>query len=428
MTVRKLQDAGILRVEDGNHGESRPRQHEFVDHGVAFIRASDIVRPTIDFRHADKINETARARITKGIGAPGDILFSHKGTVGKLAVSGPDAPPFVCSPQTTFWRVCDPERLDPRFLYAFMRSRLFSAQWHIRKGETDMADYVSLTAQRTFLVPLPDIDEQRLIGSVLGPIDDRIASARTYGSDLHDLAERLFRSWFMESDPRLEDPASPLTALEQQAWDLIAISGDSALPAGWHERPLDEVARYKNGVAMQKYPPSEGSSLAVMKIAQLRDGRLDNADRMSADLPEDVLVHNGDVIFSWSGSLMVKLWTGGDAGLNQHLFKVTSDEYPKWFFYFQTRAHLPEFRAIAADKQTTMGHIKRGHLRAASVRVPDEDFMHFADKVFAPIVERVILCDLQAQGLEALRDRVLRALMSGEVRLEGRRLTLEAVS
>jgi type I restriction enzyme S subunit len=98
--VTELQQDGILLVEDGNHGEYRPRAEEFVESGVAFIRAADMEAGRVLFQAASKINDIARKRITKGIGAPGDVLLSHKGTVGKLAVVPNDAPPFVCSPQT----------------------------------------------------------------------------------------------------------------------------------------------------------------------------------------------------------------------------------------------------------------------------------------------------------------------------------------
>jgi type I restriction enzyme S subunit len=165
-TVLELQRADILLVEDGNHGEYRPRPNEFVEAGVAFIRAADMNGGTVHFETASKINDHARQRITKGIGAPGDILLSHKGTVGKVALVPDDAPPFVCSPQTTFWRTQKPEALDRRYLYAFLRSPGFNAQLATRAGETDMAPYVSLTSQRGLSVAMPPIEEQRAIGQV----------------------------------------------------------------------------------------------------------------------------------------------------------------------------------------------------------------------------------------------------------------------
>src|SRR5712691_775309 len=116
-SVVELQEAGVLLVEDGNHGEYRPRHDEFGEGRWAFVRAADMDAGQVLFESAQKINDTAFARIRKGIGRGGDVLFSHKGTVGKLALVPLDAPPFVCSPQTTFWRTLDQDRLDRRFLY-----------------------------------------------------------------------------------------------------------------------------------------------------------------------------------------------------------------------------------------------------------------------------------------------------------------------
>lgn len=128
-TVRDLQSAGVLCVEDGNHGEYRPRREEFVTEGTAFIRAANVSRGEIDFEGADKIDDAALSRIRKGVGKPGDLLLTHKGTVGRVARVGEDAPAFVCSPQTTFWRVRDRETIDPDYLHALMRSLLFPGSY-----------------------------------------------------------------------------------------------------------------------------------------------------------------------------------------------------------------------------------------------------------------------------------------------------------
>jgi type I restriction enzyme, S subunit len=124
-TVGELQETGALLVEDGNHGEYRPRPIEYEPDGTPFIRATDMADGRLLFDSAPKINDVALQRIHKGIGMPNDIIFSHKGTVGKLAMAPADAPAFVCSPQTTFWRIQDTHRLDKRYLMTFMRSRAF---------------------------------------------------------------------------------------------------------------------------------------------------------------------------------------------------------------------------------------------------------------------------------------------------------------
>jgi len=200
-TVTELQARGVLRVEDGNHGNDRPRPDEFGSGNTAFIRAADMDGGRVLFESAEKINEVALARIRKGKGKPGDILFSSKGTVGKLARVEMNAPPFVCSPQTTYWRTLDENRLDRTFLYAFMQSSAFIEQWEAIKGDTDMADYASLTSQRQFRVPLPDIKFQRNAASVFRPLDDMIALNRRMSRTLETLAAAAFRSWFVDFDP-----------------------------------------------------------------------------------------------------------------------------------------------------------------------------------------------------------------------------------
>lgn len=174
--VSDLVAAGALRVEDGNHGNDRPRPDEFVSLGVPFIRAADMTSGIVDFTGAGKINDVARSRIRKGVGAPGDLILSHKGTVGKVAVAPADSPDFVCSPQTTFWRSLDSGVVDQRYLRYVLASQDFVQQLDLLKGQTDMAPYVSLTGQRSMYLDLLEIGVQRSIGEVLGALDDKIAA------------------------------------------------------------------------------------------------------------------------------------------------------------------------------------------------------------------------------------------------------------
>ena len=173
--VIDLQNDGLLLVADGNHGNDRPRRDEFCEVGTSFIRAADMDNGRLLFESAQCINDTAMERIRKGVGAGGDVILSHKGTVGKVAYVPLDAPPFVCSPQTTFWRTLDNDQIDRRYLYAFLNSQHFRNQLYSRANETDMAGYVSLTSQRGLKVVLPPIEEQRAIASILGALDDKLS-------------------------------------------------------------------------------------------------------------------------------------------------------------------------------------------------------------------------------------------------------------
>lgn len=239
-------------------------------------------------------------------------------------------------------------------------------------------------------VKIPPLPEQKAIAGVLSSLDDKIDLLHRQNKTLEEMAETLFMQWFVEE------------ADEK-----------------WEEKPLDKIADYLNGLACQKYPPkNEIDKLPVLKIKELRNGFTENSDWASTEIPAEYIIENGDVIFSWSGSLMVKIWDGEKCILNQHLFKVTSKEYPKWFYYFWTKYHLEKFISIAESKSTTMGHIKREDLSNSMVIVPDEDKLKEMDNIISPYIEKLIINNKQIRTLEKLRNTLLPRLMSGEVRVK----------
>jgi len=239
-------------------------------------------------------------------------------------------------------------------------------------------------------VATPSLPEQKAIASVLSSLDDKTDLLRRQNKTLEAMAETLFRQWFAEE--ARED---------------------------WKEKPLDEVAEYLNGLACQKYPPkNDADKLPVLKIKELRNGITDNSDWATTDVRKDYIVQNGDIIFSWSGSLLVRIWDGGKCILNQHLFKVTSGTYPKWFVYLWTKYHLEKFIAIAESKATTMGHIKRRDLSHSMVLVPTEQELDNMNDIVCPLIGKIILNNKQIIRLERLRDTLLPKLMSGEVRVQ----------
>lgn len=190
-----------------------------------------------------------------------------------------------------------------------------------------------------------------------------------------------------------------------------------SIPEGWKKGNLLDIADYLNGLAMQKFRPKENETgIPVIKIKELRQGSCDsNSELCSPNIKPAYIIQDGDVIFSWSGSLLVGIWCGGKCGLNQHLFKVTSENYDKWFYYLWTSYHLDRFIAIAADKATTMGHIKREELSKAEVLIPAQNDYKELDSIMAPIFELIISNSIETCKLAALRDALLPKLMSGEI-------------
>ena len=242
-SVRTLQDSGIILVEDGNHGEYRPLPNEFTDHGTAFIRAADMAAGRVLFESAQCINGPASKRVRKGIGAPQDVLLSHKGTVGKVAYVNDAAPSFVCSPQTTFWRSLDHRRLGPRYLYYYLCSNFFQNQLDARKNETDMAGYVSLTAQRSLQVILPPIQDQILIVEHLGTLDDKIELNRHMNQTLEAMAQAIFKSWFVDFDPVKAKQAAKALSRDPERAAMAALSGKLNVPKNPADLSVDDFIK-----------------------------------------------------------------------------------------------------------------------------------------------------------------------------------------
>lgn len=299
----------------------------------------------------------------------------------------------------TAYYVVPKTELDMRWLYYAIK--------HYKLGEIDDGSPIPSTTRAAVYVrelAVPSPEEQRAISEILGALDDRIDNLRHTNATLQSIAAALFKSRFVDFD------GVPQEDMQESELGLI--------PRGWSVHSLDSIADYLNGLALQKFPPeSETEFLPVIKIAQLRAGNTEGADKASTRIKSEYIVEDGDVLFSWSGSLEVEVWTGGRGALNQHLFKITSREVPKWFYYFATRQHLSDFRAIAAGKATTMGHIQRGHLSAAKVAVPPPDEMAKHDAVIAPLFEQKINNALQARTLANLRDALLPRLISGQLRV-----------
>jgi type I restriction enzyme S subunit len=237
---------------------------------------------------------------------------------------------------------------------------------------------------------LPPLEEQKAISSILSSLDDKIDLLHRQNETLEKMAETLFRKWFVEDAK--ED---------------------------WEEKPLSSIAEFLNGLACQKYPPKNNlDRLPVLKIKELSNGFTDNSDWCSSEVNNKYIIQNGNIIFSWSASLIVKIWDGEQCILNQHLFKVSSENFPKWYYYLWCKQHLAEFISISTSHATTMGHIKRSDLDSAKVLVPSNQELLIMNNSFEPLIEKIIANNKQLKKLTQLRDTLLPKLMSGEVRVK----------
>lgn len=345
------------------------------------IRSSDILI-TMTGNRMDGSPETWVGKVS---------LFRHQGD-------------FYLNQRVSALRLID-DSVDNNFLSYYLSSWQSQLYFALNSNSSGGQANITPAVVQEYRLMVPGLETQRSIASILSSLDRKIELNNKINADLEEMAQAIFKNWFVDFEPFK---------------DVKFVDSElGMIPEGWKVGRLTEIASYMNGLAMQKFPPENNEdSLPVLKIKELGQGFCGtDSDRCSCNIKDECKIHNGDVIFSWSGTLLVDVWCGGDCGLNQHLFKVTSKDYPKWFYYYWTKHHLQEFIHIAKDKAVTMGHIKRGHLEEALVAIPDSDSIEKAHELFEPILSKMISLRLENSRLSTLRDTLLPRLMSGELEI-----------
>ncbi|MBO0854959.1 MAG: restriction endonuclease subunit S [Nocardia sp.] len=402
-TVRELVESGLLRVEDGNHGEYRPRPDEFVEEGVSYIRAADMTSGVIDFKSAGKISQVARERIRKGIGNAGDVILSHKGTVGRVAVAPPNSPEFVCSPQTTFWRSLDASVLDQQYLMYFMCSANFLRQLDVLKGQTDMAPYVSLTDQRSIVLQLPPITQQRGIAEVLGALDDKIAANGRVGRLAEELADAKFRE-AVEGIPFADNTFA----------DLADVGGGGT--------PKTTVEEFWGGQVAWATPTDvTGLDLPYLSTT-------------SRTITEDGLGACASALYPPGSILMTSRATIGafaiaelPMAVNQGFIVVNAfkPNY-QWWLYHEMRSRIPEFLSHANG--ATFLELSRGRFKVLPVRLAHDGVIARFSAEVDKLHKLAAQVQSESRTLAKTRDELLPLLMSGKLRVKDAEQVVEEIA
>lgn len=427
-TVIELVREGALWIEDGNHGENRPLAHEFSAQGTPFVRPDDLVSGVVVFNGCDRINDVALKRIRKGKGRAGDIVFTHRATVGRIARVGSDAPDFVANPGVTVYRATCPELLDANYLYYFMQAPFFMRQVWAEAGNTDTFPYVSLTQQRKLKVSFPEIKVQRAIGEILGAIDDRIRLLRETNATLEAIAQALFKSWFVDFDPvrakvegRQPEGMDAVTAALFP--DSFEKSESAVVPKGWRVLPFTETITVIGGgtpkTSVSEYWNGEIPWFSVVDAPNTADVFvLDTEKHISIEGLKNSsakLLPIGTTIISARGTVGRLALVGSQMAMNQSCYGLCGKPGDAYFTYFST------CRLVEALKQRAHGSvfdtITRDTLAGVDVTYPTVAVINAFESFLSPLLGRVKSNIKQAKSLTQLRDTLLPRLISGQLRL-----------
>ena len=350
----------------------------------------------------------------------GDILITRTSeTIDELAMSCVAAKDYPSATYSGFTKRLRPKTEGityHKYLAFYLRGKLF------RKAVTNNA-FMTLRASFnedifSFLsLYLPEYKEQVKIGDMLYLMEQKIQLNKSICFELESMAKTLYDYWFVQFD-----------FPDENGWPYRASGGEMVwnpqlkreIPKEWEVGNLYSIADFVNGLACQKYRPKDGDpGLPVIKIKEMHDGITADTEKVSANIPEKNKVIDGDVLFSWSATLEVMYWFGGNGGLNQHIFKVNPKSYfSKEYVFEQLSAYVINFVKMAEARKTTMGHITTDHLEQSRIVLPPEAIIEKITLLLHPIHTKIGQLNQENRELIKLRDWLLPMLMNGQARVE----------
>lgn len=280
---------------------------------------------------------------------------------GKMPVAMFREDSAIMSPAYPMFEVNDEKELMPEYLEMYLsrsefdREAVFYAIGGVR-GSLEWSDFCDMQ------LPVPPIEEQRRIVSEYQTVEHRIANNEALIQKLEETAQAIYHHTFVEG------------------------IDEENLPEGWRKDVLYDIAEFLNGKPCQNFATIESHFIPVLKIRELGLGYTDkDSDKVVNTFPKEYIIHYGDLVFSWSASLFVDFWCYKEVALNQHLFKVTSNEFPLWFCYLWIKYHISIWKNIITAKAVSMGHIKKNDLQSAVVFIPTKKEMQDLDSMIAPL-------------------------------------------
>ena len=387
----------------------------FVGEGVPVIRGNNLSLSLDKFYDDGFVFVTQeKADELNCYALEGDLLFTGAGTIGQVGIL--EAPlkyeKYVISNKQLRARV-DTDKVDRLYAYYWFSSA-WMQDYFIRNNKGSTVPLISLSELKDAPISYPeDISAQKRIVAAIEALSQKIETNRSICTELESTSKTIYDYWFTQFDFPDADGKPYRSSGGAMVWNEQL---KRAIPQGWDVGNLYAIAELINGLACQKYRAKEGEqSLPVVKIKEMHEGISDDTESVSANIPVKHKIFDGDILFSWSATLEVMYWFGGDAGLNQHIFKVVPKVgYSKEYVYHQFSAYVINFVKMAEARKTTMGHITTDHLDQSRIVLPPSDLMQVFSEIVAPIHKKIGHCRKENRELTKLRDWLLPMLMNGQ--------------
>lgn len=396
----------------GSGSTPRGGNSVYSDSGISFIRSQNVLDMDFSTENLAFINDNQAEKLNNVIVEKNDILLNITGdSIARCTVVPEEILPARVNQHVSIIRCKNTEESKYVMYYLqYMKKYLLQIS---KVGGTRNA----LTKEAIGKLPIKISDDCNKISKILDNIDQKIQINNQINQELEAMAKTLYDYWFVQFDFP-DQNGNPYKSSGGKMVYNPELKRE--IPEGWGVDSLWNIANFYNGLAMQKYRPDTNGDdyFPVIKIREMMNGFSKDTEKARLDIPTEAVVERGDILFSWSATLEVIIWGKEKGALNQHIFKVTSETYPKSFIYFELKSYLKVFKAIAELRKTTMGHITQDHLKQAKIVVPPIELISKLGDKLQPIMLKQQILENQNQELIQLRDLLLPMLMNGQVQVE----------
>ena len=392
-TVQELIDEGMLDEPlDGNHGSIHPKASDYVSSGVPFIMANNLVNGKVDYVNCAFITETQASTLRKGFAKPGDVLLTHKATIGRTAIVDDEYETIILTPQVTYYRV--KKGISNRYLKYYFDSSVFQKLFSNWAGAGSTRAYLGITAQRKLPIVLPPYDVQLKIAKCCGALDDKIYHNQQINDNLEQQAQSYFQELFVDN----ADPE----------WTTGSISDLGVVVGG--STPSKAKPEYYTESGIAWITPKD---LSINKSKFISHGENDITE-LGLKNSSATIMPEGTVLFSSRAPIGYIAIAAGEVTTNQGFKSVVpKPEIGTPFVYFFLKHNLPIIEGMASG--STFKEVSGSTMKNIPAVIPDADTLGRFNDFCAPIFAQQRILEEECQSLAALRDNLLPKLMSGEI-------------
>lgn len=386
----------IADVQTGPFG-SQLHMSDYKISGTPIITVEHLGENRIVHKNLPLVGKDDKQRLIKYTLKEGDIVFSRVGSVDRRAYVSDKEDGWMFSGRCLRVRV-NKEKVDPKFLSFYFGQENFKEMIRrIAVGATMPS--INTTILSDIEISIPKLSVQKAIETILSNLDDKIDLLSRQNKTLEQLAETLFRQWFVEeAEENWEEKRL------SELLDFVVDNRGKTAPTADEGIPLIATNCIKNGNIFPVYE----------KVRYISEETYSNWFRAH---PKP-----GDIIFVNKGTPgCVNLVPDPiDFCIAQDMIalRVNKNITSNYFLFLYFRSGAIQSQIENSSVGTTIPHLKKTDLLRFIITIPDISIINEFDEIVEPLFNQMNKNYLQIRTLTQTRDTLLPKLMSGEVRVK----------